>query len=95
MDCGGDMDTRRSTIGFIFSMFGGPISWRSCLQPITALSMIKVEYIGITEVVKEALWLKGLALEMDLAQEAVRMHCDSQSALVKVHYYSYRTLSTM
>ena len=46
------------------------------MQPIMALSTTEVEYIGIIEVAKEALWLKGLALEMGLAQEAVSVHCD-------------------
>ena len=44
--------------------------------------MTEVEYIGVMEAVKEVIWLKGLALEMDLAQEAIRVHCDSQSALL-------------
>ncbi|XP_073112261.1 secreted RxLR effector protein 161-like [Elaeis guineensis] len=65
-DFDGDMDIRWSMIDFVFSLFGGPVSWRSYLQPIMALSMNEVEYIGVTKVVKEALWLKGLALEMDL-----------------------------
>ena len=79
---GGDVDTRRSIIGFIFNMNGGPVSWRSCLQPITALSTTEAEYIGITEAAKEALWLKGLAMEMGCKQEAVKVYCDSQSALL-------------
>ena len=65
-DYRGDVDTRRSTMRFVFSMHGGPISWRSCLQPITALSTTEAEYIGVIEAAKEALWLKGLALEMGL-----------------------------
>ena len=64
---GGDVNIRHLTIGFVSSMNGRPISWRSCLQPITVLSTIEVEYIGVTEVVKEALWLKGLLLEMGFA----------------------------
>ncbi|XP_038974968.1 secreted RxLR effector protein 161-like [Phoenix dactylifera] len=56
----GDLDTRRSTTGYVFNIFSGPISWRSTLQPITALSTTEAEYIGITEAVKEALWLKRL-----------------------------------
>ena len=67
VDFDGDVDTRRSTIDFVFSLFGGPISWRSCLQPIMTLSMIEVEYIGVTKAAKEALWLRGLALEIGLA----------------------------
>ena len=81
-DFGGDVDTRRSTTGFIFSMNGGPVSWRSCLQPITALSTTEAEYIGITEAAKEALWLKGLTEEMGCIQGAIRVHYDSPSALL-------------
>ncbi|XP_038975527.1 secreted RxLR effector protein 161-like [Phoenix dactylifera] len=66
-DYGGDMDTRRSTRGYVFCLNGGPVSWRSSLQPITALSTTEAEYIGITEAAKEAPWLKGLALEMGFA----------------------------
>ena len=39
----------------------------SNMQSITTLSMSEVEYIGVTKVVKEILWLKDLALEIDLA----------------------------
>ena len=76
-DFGGDVDTRRSTTGFIFSLYGGPISWRSSLQPITALSTTEAEYIRLTEAAKEVIWLKGLLTEMGLTQEAIRVHCDS------------------
>ena len=65
--------------------------WRSCLQSITALSTTEVEYIGITEAAKEALWLKGLALEMGLAWEVVRVHYDSQSALLLAQNSIYHT----
>ena len=36
------------------------ISWRSILQSTIALSTTEVEYMTATEVVKEAIWLKGL-----------------------------------
>ncbi|KAG1342735.1 putative Retrovirus-related Pol polyprotein from transposon TNT 1-94 [Cocos nucifera] len=55
----GDLNTRRSTTGHLFCIYGGPVSWRSILQPITALSTIEVEYIGITEATKKALYLEG------------------------------------
>ena len=55
-DFDGDVDTRRSTTGFIFSLYEGPISWRSSLQPITALSTTEAEYIELTEAAKEVIW---------------------------------------
>ena len=47
-----------------------------------SLLTTEAEYIGITEAAKEALWLKDLTLEMGLAQETIRVHCDSQSTLL-------------
>ena len=38
---GREMVTWWSTTGFMFSLFRGPVSWRSCLQPIMALSTTK------------------------------------------------------
>ncbi|XP_073116195.1 secreted RxLR effector protein 161-like [Elaeis guineensis] len=76
-DYAGDWDTRRSTIGYIFSMYGGPISWRSILQPITTLSIIEAEYIGIIETAKEDLWLQRLIMEMGVEQKTVVLHSDS------------------
>ena len=64
-DCGKDINTRHLTIDFVLSLYEGPISWRSCLQSIMVLFTMEVEYIDIMKVVKEALWLKDLALEMD------------------------------
>ena len=66
VDFGRDVNTYPSTTGFVFSIHGGPISWRSFLQPITTLSTTEAEYIGVIEAAKEAIWLKGLALEMGL-----------------------------
>ena len=59
-----DLNTRRSTTSYVFCLYGVLVSWRSTLQPITALSTIEAEYIGITEVAKEALWLRRLVAKM-------------------------------
>ncbi|KAH9724990.1 hypothetical protein KPL70_007698 [Citrus sinensis] len=59
-DYAADMDIRRSITGFVFTMCGGAISWKSSLQPIIALSMTEAEYIALTEAVKEAIWLRGM-----------------------------------
>ena len=63
-DYAADMDIRRSITGFVFTMCGGAISWKSSLQPIIALSMTEAEYIALTEAVKEAIWLRGLVSEL-------------------------------
>ncbi|PKA49512.1 Retrovirus-related Pol polyprotein from transposon TNT 1-94 [Apostasia shenzhenica] len=63
-DYAGDLDKRRSTTGFIFTLGGGPISWKATLQNIVALSTTEAEYIAAVEAAKEAVWLKGLVREL-------------------------------
>ncbi|TXG57384.1 hypothetical protein EZV62_018697 [Acer yangbiense] len=70
-DYAGDLDKRRSTMQYVFTCADGPISWRSILQPTSALSTTKAEYMEITEASKEAIWLKGLVNDMGLKQNLV------------------------
>ncbi|KAK8926175.1 hypothetical protein KSP39_PZI018367 [Platanthera zijinensis] len=92
-DYAGDLDRRRSTSGYNFLLGGGPISWKVTLQDIVALSTTEAEYIAVVEAAKEAIWLKGLTKELRITQEAVKVHCDSQSAicLAKDPVYHART----
>ena len=55
-----DLDQRRSTTGYMFTVAKCVISWKAKLQDIIALSMIEVEYMTAVEASKEALWLRGL-----------------------------------
>ncbi|KAK8936149.1 hypothetical protein KSP39_PZI013475 [Platanthera zijinensis] len=81
--------------GFVDSDYagGGLISWKATLQDIVALSTTEAEYIAAVEAAKEAIWLKGLTKELRITQEAVKVHCDSQSAvcLAKDPVYHART----
>ena len=51
-------DDSKSTYGFMFTLKGGAISWKSSKQTTTVDSMTKVEYIAVSDGVKEAVWLK-------------------------------------
>ncbi|KAM2435143.1 hypothetical protein PS1_025135 [Malus domestica] len=65
-DYAGDLDKRMSTFGYVFTCARGPINWRALLQPITALSTTKAEYIALAEVEKEVFWLSGLVSQMGI-----------------------------
>src|SRR6188768_2842720 len=47
-DWAGDVDTRRSTSGYVFKMCGAAISWSSKLQSTPALSSTEAEYMACT-----------------------------------------------
>ncbi|GKC56115.1 transposable element, partial [Tanacetum coccineum] len=67
-----DLDKRRSTTGYVFTLAKAPISWKSTLQSTTALSTTKAEYMAMTETVKEAIWLQGLLSELGISQNLSR-----------------------
>jgi len=53
----GDMDHRRSLTDYVFSLLGCIVSWKASLQPTVTFSMAQAEYMALTKVVKEAIWL--------------------------------------
>ena len=77
----GDIDSRKSTTGFIFTLGGTAISWASNLQKIITLSTTEAEYVAATKAGKEMIWLHGFSDELDKKQEMSILHSDSQSAI--------------
>ena len=55
-----NLDDRRSTTGYVFTLAGRPICWKSMVQSLVALSTIESKYMAVAEVAKKALWLAGL-----------------------------------
>jgi hypothetical protein len=92
-DYAGDLDDRRLTTGYVFTLAGGPICWKSMIQSTVAMSTTEAEYMTAVEVAKEALWLTRLVKELGIQQGGVSLHCDSQSAiyLAKNQVYHVRT----
>jgi hypothetical protein len=50
-------------------------------QAVVALSTTEDEYMTTTHASKEAIWLQILCLGIGLVQQAVRIDCNSQSAI--------------
>lgn len=80
-DFAANIDTRRSCTGYVFTVLGGCVSWKSNLQKVVALSLTEAEYMAATEAVKEALWIKRLTKELGFNSDDITIHCDNQSAL--------------
>ncbi|RVW58633.1 Retrovirus-related Pol polyprotein from transposon TNT 1-94 [Vitis vinifera] len=80
-DFAGDIDSRKSTTGFVFTLGGTAISWASNLQKIVTLSTTEAEYVAATEAGKEMIWLHGFLDELGKKQEMGILHSDSQSAI--------------
>eukprot|EP00253_Pinus_taeda_P014801 PITA_14801 len=90
-DWAGDLDERRSTSGYVFNLFGGVVSWMSKKQSIVAQSNIEAEYMAATHASKEAVWLQRLCSSKGLVQGAIRIDCDSQSAIFLANNLAYHS----
>ena len=60
----GDLDVRRSTTGYVFTLASGPICWKSSFKSIVAMSTTKAEYMVVAEVAKGVLRLARLVREL-------------------------------
>jgi transposase InsO family protein len=81
-DFGGNLDTRRSTSGYIFYIGSGPVSWSSKLQPTVALSTGEAEYTATVHSGKEAVWLRTFLTELGYNMSGPTLiNVDNQSAL--------------
>ena len=80
-DWAGDVDSRKSTSGYLFTFAGGAMAWQSMLQKCVALSTTEAEFIAVTEAGKELLWMKKFITELGFNQEKYVLFCDSQSAI--------------
>ena len=65
----------------MFNLFGGAVLWMSKKQSVVALSTTEAEYMAATHASKEAIFLQRLRSSMGLVQGAIRIDCDSQSAI--------------
>ena len=53
-----DIDDRNSTSGYVFTLAGGAISWKSSKQTVIASSMIYAEFVACYEASGRVKWLK-------------------------------------
>jgi len=56
-DYAGDLDTRRSTSGSVFTLGSESIAWSSRRQQYASLSTTESEYIALSQAIQELTWL--------------------------------------
>ncbi|MCO5573542.1 hypothetical protein L7F22_027313 [Adiantum nelumboides] len=66
---GGDMDKRKSTLGYVFLYMGGDVSWRSHLQNCTTMPITKARYVAASETSKAVIWLACLVLNLGISAD--------------------------
>ena len=87
-----------SNTGYLFTLGGGAICWRSKKQHIIAKSTMEAELIALASACEEAGWLRDLLSEIPMWNKPippVLIHCDSTAAIGRVHnkYYNGKSRS--
>jgi phosphoribosyl-AMP cyclohydrolase len=75
----------------VFNLFGGAISWMRKRQVVVALSTTEAKYMVATHASKEVVWLQRLCSGIGLVQQAIRIDCDSQSAIFLMKNLTYHS----
>jgi hypothetical protein len=81
-DWGNDSDSRRSTTGYVFLLAGAAISWISKRQATVALSSTEAEYMAACTATREAIYLRQLLNNLEMAQPTTVLNIDNQGAIV-------------
>lgn len=79
---GGDLDSRRSTTGYVFLYCGAAVSWSSHLQKTIAGSTLEAEHQAKTAATREALFLRKLLCSLQLPTLKPKIKTDNKGSLL-------------
>ncbi len=81
-DFAGDKASSKSTYGYLFTLAGGAISWKSKKSSTIALSTTEAESDSLTEAIRELQWIQGLFKELGYPlKPPVTLYCDNQGTI--------------
>ncbi|XP_052189939.1 secreted RxLR effector protein 161-like [Diospyros lotus] len=81
-----DVDDSKSVSGYVFTLNGGAVCWKSSKQETTADSTTEAEYIAASDAAKEAVWMRNFisALGVDpTIVDPVLVYCDNNGAIAQ------------
>lgn len=81
-----DRDDSKSQSGFVFTLNGGAVSWKSSKQETVADSTTEAEYIAASEAAKEGGWIRNFLIELGVfpnASSPLNLYCDNNGAIAQ------------
>ena len=87
-----DIKDSKSTSGYVFTLAGAAVSWKSSKQTVIARSTMESEFIALDKCGEEAEWLRHFLEDIPKWQKPVPpicIHCDSQSAIGRAQSNMY------
>ena len=81
-----DRDDSKSQSGYVFTLNGGAVSWKSSKQETTVDSIIEAEYITAFKATKEAIWVRNFISELGVVPSIINpvpLYCDNNGAIAQ------------
>src|SRR3954469_11640900 len=76
----------KSQSGYVFTLNGGVVSWKSSKKNTVADSTMEVEYIATSEATKEGYWIKKFVTELGVVpsvEDPMEIYCDNSGAVTQ------------
>jgi hypothetical protein len=81
----GCLDTNRSTLGYVFKLTGGAISWSSSKQTVMTSSTIYAKFVACYKAMGQAMWLKKFVSSLrviDSIERPLKLYCNNEPAIL-------------
>ena len=81
-------DELYATSGYVFSLGGGAVFWKSCKQTILTKSTMEAGLTALGTASFEAEWLCDLLMDLSVVEKpisAISINCDNQTVIMKVN----------
>jgi len=80
-------DEHKATSGYIFTLGGGAVTWRSCKETILTKSIMEAELTALDTASTEAEWLRDMLMDLPLVEKpfhAILIYYDNQTMITNV-----------
>lgn len=84
-DFAGCQDSRKSTLGYVFLLAGGAISWRSAKQSLVTSSTMAAELVAVYEASLQGIWLRNFITCLRILEgieRPLKLYCDNKAAVM-------------
>ena len=78
------MDSKKSTLGYVFILASGAVSWRSMKRTLTATSTMEAEFVSCVKATSHGVWLKSFISSLkvvDSTGRPLRLYRDNSTAI--------------
>jgi hypothetical protein len=82
-----NMDELYTTSGYVFTLDGATVSWRSCKKIILTWSTMVAELLALDTTTMEVDWVRDLLMDLSIVKKylsTILMNCNNQTVIVKI-----------